>query len=95
MQYTSSSFAQMLVGTFAWALRPNVKRPQVDGVFPADDSFHTDVPDTVLDRWLVPATSRAQEQRRWVIWMQRGHLHAYLMFILGTLVILLLWKGGQ
>jgi hypothetical protein len=49
----------------------------------------------VLDRWLVPATSRAQAQRRWVLWMQRGHLHAYLMLILGTLVVLLLWKGGQ
>jgi hydrogenase-4 component B len=95
MQYSSSSFAQMLVGTFAWALRPNVKRPTVDGAFPAGDSFHTDVPDTVLDRWLVPATSRAQAQRRWVLWMQRGHLHAYLMLILGTLVILLVWKGGQ
>jgi hydrogenase-4 component B len=95
MQYSSSSFAQMLVGTFAWALRPNVKRPQIEGPFPVNDTFHTDVPDTVLDRWLVPATSRAQAQRRWVMWMQRGHLHAYLMFILATLVILLLWKGGQ
>jgi hydrogenase-4 component B len=95
MQYSSSSFAQMLVGTFAWALRPNVKRPRIEGPFPAGDSFHTDVPDTVLDRWLVPATSRAQAQRRWVLWMQRGHVHAYLMLILGTLVLLLLWKGGQ
>jgi len=95
MQYSSSSFAQMLVGTFAWALRPNVKRAKVEGPFPANDSFHTDVPDTVLDRWLVPATSRVQAQRRWVMWMQRGHLHAYLALILATLVVLLLWKGGQ
>lgn len=83
-----------LVGAFAWALRPNVKRPAIDGAFPATDSFHTDVPDTVLDRLLVPATTRASEQRRRVMWLQRGHLHAYLFFILATLVLLLLWKGG-
>jgi hypothetical protein len=94
MQYTSSSFAQMLVGTFAWALRPNVKRPHVEGPFPAPDAFHSDVPDTVLDRLLVPATTRVEQQRRWVTWMQRGHVHAYLFFILSTLVLLLLWKGG-
>jgi hydrogenase-4 component B len=95
MQYTSSSFAQMLVGTFAWALRPNIKRPHLDGAFPNADVFHSDVPDTVLDRMLVPATERVDEQRRWVMWMQRGHVHAYLAFILGTLVFLLLWKGGS
>lgn len=94
MQYTSSSFAQMLVGTFAWALRPNVKRPRLEGPFPAPGAFHSDVPDTVLDRLLVPATTRVERQRRWVMWMQRGHVHAYLFFILATLVLLLLWKGG-
>jgi len=95
MQYTSSSFAQMLVGTFAWALRPSVKRPRIEGPFPAPDAFHSEVLDTVLDRVLVPATSRVEQQRRWVTWMQRGHLHAYLFFIVSTLVVLLLWKGGS
>jgi len=94
MQYTSSGFAQMLVGTFAWALRPSVKRPKLDGPFPANDTFRTEVSDYVLDRLLVPATRQAQEQRRWVMWMQRGHLHAYLLLILGTLVLLLLWEGA-
>jgi hydrogenase-4 component B len=94
MQYTSSSFAQMIVGTFSWILRPNVKRPKLDGPFPATDTFHSEVPDYVLDRLLVPATRQVDEQRRWVLWMQKGHLHAYLLFILATLVVLLLWEGG-
>jgi hydrogenase-4 component B len=94
MQYTSSSFAQMLVGTFSWALRPNVKRPRLDGPFPAAGAFHSDVPDTVLDRLLVPATRSVDEQRRWVTWLQRGRAHAYLLYILVTLVVLLIWKGG-
>jgi hydrogenase-4 component B len=94
MQYTSSSFAQMLVGTFAWALRPDVRRPRIAGPFPAPGGFHSHVPDTVLDRLLVPATRTVDEQRRWVTWMQRGKAHSYLLYILVTLVVLLLWKGG-
>jgi hydrogenase-4 component B len=95
MQYTSSSFAQMLVQSFAWALRPDIKRPEISGPFPDPGEFHTEVRDTVLDRLLVPSVSRVDEQRRWVTWMQRGSAHAYLLYILAALVILLVWKGGS
>ena len=94
MQYTSSSFAQMLVGGFAFALRPDVKRIAPSGPFPSAGAFHSEVRDTVLDRLLVPSVERVDEQRRWVIWMQRGSAHAYLLYILATLVVLLIWKGG-
>lgn len=94
MQYTASSFAQMLVGAFAWALRPDVKRPVLSTLFPAGGAFHSEVPDLVLDRLLVPSVERVDEQRRWVTWMQRGSAHAYLLYILATLVALLIWKGG-
>ena len=50
MQYTSSSFAEMLVGLFRWALRPQAHRPHLRGIFPAGDRFHSHVPDAVLDR---------------------------------------------
>ena len=55
MQYTSSSFAEMLVGLFGWALA--AERPRADGprgLFPAKGHFTSHVPDTVLDRVLVP-----------------------------------------
>jgi hydrogenase-4 component B len=94
MQYTASSFAQMLVAAFAWALRPDVKRTALSSLFPAGGSFHSEVRDTVLDRLLVPSVERVDEQRRWVTWMQRGSAHAYLLYILATLVVLLIWKGG-
>ena len=94
MQYTSSSFAQMLVASFAWALRPEVKRPELSGPFPATSEFHSEVYDTVLDRLLVPSVERVDEQRRWVIWMQAGSAHAYVFYVLATLVALLIWKGG-
>ena len=39
MQYTSSSFAQMLVGLFAWALRPRTHEPRVVSAFPTSTRF--------------------------------------------------------
>ena len=57
MQYTSSSFAEMLVGMFGWALRPSVHVDGPRGLFPAKGDFTSHVPDTVLDRVLVPRRS--------------------------------------
>ena len=39
MQYTSSSFAQMLVGMFGWVLRPRTHRPEDLPLFPPEDRF--------------------------------------------------------
>ena len=56
MQYTSSSFAQMLVGLFGWVLRPRTARAQGPASVPADrPTFHSEVPDTVLDEAVLPA----------------------------------------
>jgi len=92
MQYTSSSFAQMLVGLFAFALRPREQAPRLMGPFPAAATYHGEVPDAVLDRILLPfvrATANAFESLRFI---QRGNVQAYLGYILLTLVLLLVWK---
>jgi len=94
MQYTSSSFAEGLVGMFAWALRPQVHRPAVRGLFPHPEPLTTHVPDTVLDGLLLPAGRAAGNGLRWFRWLQQGSIHAYLAYILATLVWLLLWQGG-
>ena len=39
MQYTSSSFSQMLVTLFAWALHPRVRRPTQLALFPTKKEF--------------------------------------------------------
>jgi hydrogenase-4 component B len=91
MQYTSSSFAQMLVELFAWALRPRVHPPKVDDLFPTSSRFHSEVPDTVLADAVLPAT-------RGLAWLasgfrivQQGSIQAYLVYIFVTLIALLLW----
>ncbi|HTM22618.1 MAG TPA: hypothetical protein VL172_18980, partial [Kofleriaceae bacterium] len=94
MQYTASSFAQMVVSMFGWALRPHTHRPQITAPFPGAERFESHVDDTVLDALLIPAGRRANRWLGWWHWMQRGSAHVYLLYILATLVLLLLWKGG-
>jgi hydrogenase-4 component B len=92
MQYTSSSFAQMLVGFFGFALVPREHAPRLRGPFPAADAYHGEVPDTVLDRVLLPLVRGAANGFEALRFIQRGNVQAYLGYILLTLVLLLVWK---
>jgi hydrogenase-4 component B len=92
MQYTSSSFAQMIIGLFAFALRPRRHAPRLAGPFPAPAAYHGDVPEAVLDLLVLPfmrGAGRAFESLRFI---QRGNVQAYLGYILLTLVLLLVWR---
>jgi hydrogenase-4 component B len=92
MQYTSSSFAQMLVDLFGFALRPREHAPRLAGPFPEPAAYHGDVPDAVLDRILLPFLRAAAGLFESLRFIQRGNVQAYLGYILLTLVLLLVWK---
>jgi len=92
MQYTSSSFAETIVGLLDWALRPDRFVPRLDGPFPPAAAFHSHVPDTVLDRLILPTFSFAGRTFARLRPIQRGNVHLYLLYILGTLLALLLWR---
>lgn len=92
IQYTGSSFAELLLQRFSWAVRPRAARPRIEGPFPAGAAFHSSVPDPVLDLGLVPA-ARAYE------WVATGARRLYLrrliqfqmLLIVVTLVAVLAW----
>jgi hydrogenase-4 component B len=92
MQYTSSSFAQMLVELFGWALRPRTQLPRIDRLFPGQAEFHSQVPDTVLDLVLLPAWRFLAFTLTLFRYLQRGSLQAYLLYILLMLILLFLWR---
>jgi hydrogenase-4 component B len=92
MQYTSSSFAQMLVGLFGWALRPRDQPPQIKELFPTSAAFHSEVPDPVLEEVVLPASRQMARLSAWLRILQRGSIQAYLLYIFLTLVLLLLWR---
>jgi hydrogenase-4 component B len=92
MQYTSSSFAQMLVGLFAWALRPRTTRPGELALFPQKSAFHSEVRDTVLDEGVRPAFRSTAWLVSWFRVFQRGSIQIYLLYIFIALIVLLLWR---
>jgi hypothetical protein len=96
LQYTGSSFAEIVTARFAWALRPHVQRPVVDRFFPATTSFRSHVEDTVLDRLLLPASRISLTATAWFRALPQGQLQRYILYVLSILVPLLVWAvaGG-
>jgi hydrogenase-4 component B len=93
MQYTSSSFAQMLVGLFAWALRPRIKEPSHLPLFPKRAAFHSEVPDVVLDEAVLPALRFGAWLSSWFRVFQQGSIQSYLLYIVIALMALLMWRA--
>jgi hydrogenase-4 component B len=92
MQYTSSSFAQMLVALFGWALRPRVRGPGKLALFPHQNTFHSAVPDAVLDEAALPAFRFSAWLFYWFRVFQQGSVQMYLLYIFLILMALLLWR---
>ncbi len=92
MQYTGSSLAELLVGLFAWALRPKEKITRVEGLFPQPASYASEIHDVALDDVMLPASRRFADWLYWFRWAQQGSIQAYLFYILVILVLLMFWQ---
>jgi hydrogenase-4 component B len=93
MQYTSSSFAASIVALFSGALRPERHDAAVVGLFPRAATFHSHVPEVVLDRAVTPTFRLVARVLGSFRWVQRGSVHLYLLYILVTLVLaLIIWR---
>lgn len=92
MQYTASSYAQPLLGAFAWALGPELRHRGPSGYWPGEASFHSHTPDPALDRAWVPASAGAERALSLLRRAQHGRLQYYLLYVFGFLVCVLLWK---
>ena len=79
---------------FAPVLRPHVARPAPAPPFPTAARFESHVDDTILDGAIIPAGRAAARWLPWVRQVQRGSGHAYVLYIIVALVVLLVWKGG-
>ena len=92
MQYTSSSFARTLVGFFGWVMPPVVHEPRRFPLFPAHAEFESHVPDTVLDRGVLPGARIARRAIGVVRFVQNGRVQLYLLYVGVTLLLLLVWS---
>jgi hydrogenase-4 component B len=89
IQYTASSFAQMIVAMFNWVLHPRVHRPHIKGLFPVPAKMHSHVDDLVLDRILVPAGLAVAQWCGWFHRFQQGMTQQYVLYILITVILML------
>lgn len=89
IQYSASSFADMLVNLFAGILRPQRHTPHICGPFPQNPHFESHVPETVLEKIYLPLISRIHEKLMPVRRLQNGQLHLYILYTFITLVVLI------
>lgn len=91
IQYTASSFAELLTGLFAFVLKPRTHRPGIaPGIFPATTRFQSHVPEVVLEMVYIPSLERIYQRLLPIRRMQNGILQQYVLYILITLVTLFL-----
>jgi len=90
MQYSASSFAQMLTDLYAFALKPEIHKPHISGIFPGRAGFHSHVPEAVLELVYIPGLKRLSERFAGVRKLQNGILQQYVLYTLVTLIVLLL-----
>ena len=93
MQYTASSFAQMIVSLFGGVLRPHKVRPHVTGLFPAPAHTHSHVDDAVLHGMLLPAGAHLADGFDWFRRFHRGLVQHYLLYILIAVIALFVWAA--
>jgi len=92
MQYTASSFAQPLVDLFRPVLRTETAGTPPSGPFPAPASFASATPDPADRRLYRPVFAGVAALFGRLRWVQQGRIQLYLLYLVATLLILLLWK---
>jgi hydrogenase-4 component B len=88
MQYSSGSFAGIALPWFAWILRPALSLRRPHGPFPVGALRLEYVPETVLERGLVPAGGVVLRVSTAVRRLQHGRLQSYILYLLVGLAVL-------
>ena len=90
IQYSASSFAEMLTSLFAFFLKPQRHKPdKMTGIFPDSTKFSSHVPEVVLELVYIPALKRLYQRFSGVRRLQSGILQMYVLYSLVTLIVLL------
>jgi hydrogenase-4 component B len=89
MAYTASSFAQILVGLYGWLLQPRSEAAVSSELAAPARSFHTTVPEPVMDGVLRPLWAGFRRGLLPFRALQRGRIQQNLVYVLLTLCVLL------
>jgi formate hydrogenlyase subunit 3/multisubunit Na+/H+ antiporter MnhD subunit len=94
MQYTGASLIQPLTDMFSVFLRTRRAGADPEGIFPRQASLRTRTPDIFHEGILAPAFRGMGWLLGRLKWLQHGRLQLYVLYILLTLLVLLVWKLG-
>lgn len=89
IQYTASSFAQMITAMFGWVLHQKIHNPEVHGLFPKNAKMDSHVNELVLDRIILPLYSFVERLFGWFRRFQHGITQHYLIYILITVIVMM------
>lgn len=89
IQYTGSSFGQMLESLFGFVLWPKTHWPSIGKLFAERTEFNTSVPDMILERLTLPVFLFAARLLPSLRILQKGKMHLYLLYILVIVIVLL------
>ncbi len=91
LQYSASSFVDLITSRFAWALRPEGHRPRLLELFPGEERFESHAEDPILKRLLQPATRLALRISGGLGASHQGQMQRYLLYLLAALAAVLSW----
>jgi hypothetical protein len=94
MQYTASSFAQPLTFLFRTLLGTHTRGGSPAGAFPGPVIFATHTPDRVREMLFAPAFRLVEALLGRLRVLQHGRIQLYVLSIVLTLIVLILWKLG-
>ena len=95
MQYTGSSFAELLVLRFRWVFFPKKQVHPPAGPFPRHAAFDSHVPDTVLDVAIVPALRHGSALADRLRARVGSRVQSKVLMLLVGVVGLLLWLAER
>ncbi len=94
MQYTSSSFAQPLTGTFGALLGTRTHWTPPSSAFPTHAEYGTHTPDAFAQGVYRPAFKGIGALLSRASWLQHGRLQLYVLSIAAAMLVLLVWRLG-
>jgi len=92
MQYTGMSFVQPVVRVFGWMVSMREECALEEVAFPRAAEVRRQVDDVAVRRLYAPFSVMRKVLER-VRMLQHGRVHLYLMYIVVTLLLILLWKA--
>jgi hydrogenase-4 component B len=91
MQYTATSFVQMITGLLRSVLTPRIQAPEIRSVFAEPSRFESHLGEPVLDRKILPAARFVQQLFRRARPLQQGLTNQYLLYVALIVIVLLIW----